>query len=366
MLNLFSVPAFSEAYENTAELNFAPVDSAVYTPAKAKRGTSQEVLFYIPVYTMTVYNKKEAAAPAAGAAGVVVPFFNQSNYKKVSNSPAPAQTTPPADLVPGIPGTKPDNPGSGVDIPSFDPDLPSTPGVSDKPLPPESAGSLSSVPSDYEKSKNITAAAPLVVLPGAIFKKGARLKVRSLDEVTSKDKIYKKVEFVTVEPVVTTYSTIPIGTLVSAEIQEIKEPKKMGGGAMVSLKAEKLFFDDEIRSIEGVVTKTEDKKVRFNRIKGDRTYLKEMVAYSQAGKENYQKSLEKSKKYAKSPKTFLISPFPVIGGAFGALGRYAAAPFYSLKKKGEEVEIAEGSYYELKLTSDLKVEETKDVQACAL
>ena len=357
MLNLFSVPVFSHTNLSTAELNFAPVDSAVYTPAKVKKSgsSSQEVLFYIPVYTMTVNHKKESA-PAAGGAGVLMPVFNQQNTKKVSNSPATPQIAPPQTTIPDTPPALPDN----------QPQNPSNPDISNKPQNPESAGSLSSVPTDYETSKKLMAAAPLAIFPAAVFKKGARLKVRSLDEVTSKDKIYKKVEFVTVEPVVTTYSTIPIGTLVSAEIQDIKEPKKMGGGAVVSLKAEKLFFDDEIRTIEGVVTKTEDKKIRFNRIKGDRTYLKEMIAYFETGKQNYKKSLEKSKKYSKSPKTFLISPFPVIGGAFGALGHYAAAPFYSIKKKGEEVELAEGSYYELKLTSDLKVEKSKEVQACAL
>lgn len=358
MLNLFSIPSFSQANDNIAELNFTPVDNAVYTPAKVKKSTtsSQEVLFYIPVYTMTVNQKREAAAPAAGGAGVIMPAFNQVNYKKTLNNPSSPQINTPSNIIP-------DNSGNSPDSPII---KPSDPEISNKPENPESAGSLSQEPSsNYKKSKNIIAAAPLVILPAAVFKKGAVLKVKSLDEVSSKDKIYRKVDFVTVAPVVTTYSTIPIGTLVSAEIQDIKEPKKLGTGAVVSLKAEKLFFDDEIRSIEGVVTKTEDKKVRFNRIKGERTYIKEMISYSQAGKDNYQKSLAKSKEYFKNPKTFLISSFPVIGGAFGALGHFAAAPFYSLKKKGEEVELAQGSYYELKLKSDLKIEKSKDAQACA-
>lgn len=359
MLNLLAIPAFCYSNENTAELNFAPIESTVYTPAKVKKnGSADEVLFYIPVYTMTVNRKKEAVPAAAGGGGVIMPVFNQSNYKKSSVSPSTPQVSPPANILPETPSQKPDTP----DI------TPSDPEISTKPQDPESAGSLSDAEpaSNYEKSKNITAAAPLgAILPAAIFKKGARLKVKSLDEVASKDKIYKKVDFVTLEPVVTTYSTIPIGTLVSAEILEIKEPKRFGKGAEVSLKAEKLFFDDQIRSIEGIVTQVEEKKVRFNRIKGERTYWKEVLAYGEAGKENYRKSLAKSKNYLKNPKTFLISPFPVIGGAFGAIGHYAAAPFSSIGKKGEEVELAQGSYYEIKLTSDLKVEKPAETQTCA-
>ena len=146
MLNLLAIPAFCYSNENTAELNFAPIESTVYTPAKVKKnGSADEVLFYIPVYTMTVNRKKEAVPAAAGGGGVIMPVFNQSNYKKSSVSPSAPQVSPPANILPETPSQKPDTP----DI------TPSDPEISTKPQDPESAGSLSDAEpaSNYEKSK---------------------------------------------------------------------------------------------------------------------------------------------------------------------------------------------------------------------
>ena len=127
-----------------------PYDSILRCgPAKVKKnGSADEVLFYIPVYTMTVNRKKEAVPAAAGGGGVIMPVFNQSNYKKSSVSPSAPQVSPPANILPETPSQKPDTP----DI------TPSDPEISTKPQDPESAGSLSDAEpaSNYEKSKNIT------------------------------------------------------------------------------------------------------------------------------------------------------------------------------------------------------------------
>lgn len=358
MLNLLASPVFSQDTAQPANIDFKPIDSLSYvtnqTPsATYKNATVQtqdmkQVMFYIPVYTMTVQEQKEPvimpAAVHSGGPNVIMPVYNHINREKsVINPISPAKN----------------NNDKGSSISDENTDAGKVPGTES---PPHISGNTENMipkniiePSNSKKSKTIVAAAPIIAVPTAVFKRGTKVRVVACDELNSQERKYKRMEFVTIEPVVTTYSTIPIGTKIKGEVVKIKEPQYFGNGALVSLKANKLVYEDGIREVSGVVTRTNEKKVFFNKVKGERTYLKEMAKYTQSGKDYYRKMALKSHDYAASPKTILISPFPVLAGVVGIGAHAMISPFHSFKVKGEEIKLASGSEYELKLTSDCKL-----------
>lgn len=353
MLNLFSTPVF--AYETTQPVNvdFSPTNfRTVETNYKEpmKRNDYNEVMFYIPVYTMTVkQNNEPAVAPAGGAfraPSVIMPVYNSVDKSKQVIYPS--------------------NPGSST---GNNPSIPDNPNISDgdhnsggsgngggvvKP-PTITQNTPPSVSTDRDKKIFAAAPIPIPIIAGlgtATFKRGTKVKVQLCDDLSSKDRLYKKLTFVTTEPMVTTYSTIPIGTEIKGEIIKNKEPKNWGDGAVISVCARKIVFEDKVSDVSGIVTKAEAKKIFFNNIKGKNSYLSGITKSNEKGKDYYNRMSDKSVKLSKNPKTVLFSPFPLIAGATGMTFRALASPFTAIKSKGEPITIASGSEFELKLTSD--------------
>ncbi len=366
MLCFSASAVFASEVAQSVSTEFAPVEigngfarPVVYE--KSTKNETEQVMFYIPVYTMTVKKSTEPAIipvkSNATGAGVMMPLYNNIDVKR-SKTYAPSNSTSNSGNYPSNSGSSNGGNNSSGHIPDIDGSLPDV-SVPDVGLnPPNSVGTDNNISSDKPVSKNndvkVVAAAPILAggLGAATFKKGTTIKVVSCDDLSSEDRLNKRISFLTTEPVITTYSTIPIGTRIDAHIVKNKEPGILGNGALISLKSDNLIINDAKSEIDGVVVKTKEKNIFFNNIKGERTYLRNIVAHSKNGKEYYKKMASKSQEFLSSPKTILFAPFPVIAGAAGMIGETIASPVSALKDKGEDIYISEGSSYEFKLKSD--------------
>lgn len=375
MLYFLASPVFSSDVARPVNVEFKPVDlgTAFARPVvyeKSSNTDAEQIMFYIPVYTMSVKKTTEPAVvpvKSGGAGGgVIMPIYNNIDVNRTKTySPVNSGANSGSNPGHGMPDVPPSNPnisdGSG-NSPVQPPDMggilpePSLPDI--KPSNPSNPSNNGNIASDKPVTKNndvkVIAAAPIVAgaLGAATFKKGTTIKVKSCEDLTSEDRVYKRISFVTTEPVITTYSTIPIGTKIDAHIIKNKKPGPLGNGALISLKADNLIVDEAKTEVDGVVVKTKEKHVFFNNIKGDRTYLKNIAAHSKDGRELYRKMAMKSQKFLSSPKTILFAPFPVVAGAAGMAGKVIASPFTALREKGSDIYIAEGSSYEFKLKAD--------------
>lgn len=350
MLHSLSTPIFASESQTTYISEFLPVDSLTKTtilPAKKlsipqeegksvpAAGQMEGVMFYIPVYTMSVTTDKApaAAAPAAAAAtrNAAVPAMYSDNSPSNTINPMP-----PIIAAPVIPDNN--RPDIGTNNPNISQSTPTT--VQEK------------------KNPNLYAV-PLISLNAgkfAVFKKGTKLKVQLCNDVTNIEKHRSRVTLRTIEPVSTTFTTLPIGTLIKGNIARTREPQIFGNGALVELEPNKIVINDYKSSpVEAKVIKVEDKKVFFNNIKGRQTYFEGIKQAAKDGEPFFEKMHKKTVSFANRPATALLSPFPMLAGGLGYCAYAVAAPFKAVKTKGADVLLAENTELELKLKKDWQV-----------
>lgn len=189
----------------------------------------------------------------------------------------------------------------------------------------------------------------------AVLKKGTKISLKLLTNVSDRTRAGSKVSFVSLYPVSTTYFTIPMGTTFTGKVVSTHGPQFTGNGGLIVMEIDSMIINDESQQIDAYVTKVNDKYVFLNNIKGQRKYAKGMLQSIKPGKHFMTKMLRITGNLAVDGSSIVLTPFSLAAGVIGLGGNILLSPALGLFYKGAPVRINSGSEIEVKLSQDVSI-----------
>lgn len=189
----------------------------------------------------------------------------------------------------------------------------------------------------------------------AVLKQGTKVKGKLLVNLSDRTAKGIVVKFVSKYPVSTTYFTIPAGTTFKGETVDVHKPQFTGNGGLISIRFNAMIIDGKTYPVDAYVSKVNSKHIYFNNIKGERRYLKGLIASAKPGCNFLGKMIRISGNLASESSGIILVPFSLFIGfvAFGA--NVIAAPAVAVFKRGGSVYLHEGSDFEIKLARDVYI-----------
>lgn len=187
----------------------------------------------------------------------------------------------------------------------------------------------------------------------AVLKKGTKVKLKLITNVSDKSKIGSELSFVSVYPVITTYFTIPMGTTFKGEVVNSHRPQFTGNGGLIVLKINSVVLENELQPVNAYVTKVNSKHIFFNNIKGKRRYIKSMFASMSPGQHFLTKMIRVTENLASDGSSIVLTPFSIAAGAVAIGGNALVSPALALFHKGDSIYIKTGSQVDVKLLQDV-------------
>lgn len=187
----------------------------------------------------------------------------------------------------------------------------------------------------------------------AVLKKGTKIRVKLLNDISDRSKRGAKISFISRYPVSTTCYTIPMGTIFHGEIANVHRPQLSGNGGLLVLNVNSFDVNGSSQPFIASITKANYKKVFFNNIKGKRKYMKSLGKTMKPGTHFFHKMMTVTGSLASDGSSVILTPFSLAAG-FAALGaNIVAAPILALFYKGDGIYIHEGSDFEIMLLQDV-------------
>ena len=116
-----------------------------------------------------------------------------------------------------------------------------------------------------------------------------------------------------------------------------------------------MIYNGQTIPINAYVIRANDKKVFFNDIKGQRTYLKTMWKKGNWGRTLFNRMLNLTINLGSSNSTLILSPFPIAYGTICLGANAIVSPITAFVSKGSHISIPAGSKFILKLNEDAYV-----------
>ena len=161
------------------------------------------------------------------------------------------------------------------------------------------------------------------------------------------------VKFVTNKPIIKKKYTIPASTVFIGEIIESHRPQITCNGGLIVIRINSMIYKGQTIPINAYITRADDKKIFFNNIKGDRTFLKTVWKKGNWGRTLFDKMLTLTYSLGSEGATAVLAPFPFTYGTI-CLGLNAiTSPISAFFTKGGQVSIPAGSNFRIKLMDDL-------------
>lgn len=187
----------------------------------------------------------------------------------------------------------------------------------------------------------------------AVLKKGTKIRVKLLTNISDRTKKGTRVNFVSKYPVSTTYFTIPMGTVFKGEVIKSHKPQFAGNGGLIVLKIDSAEIKSKTQPINAYVTKANSKKIFFNNIKGKRKYGKSMLKAAKPGVSFFKKMMRVTVNLAQDGSSIVLTPFSTIIGSVTLASNIIVAPAVAVFYKGNAINIPAGSDFEIKLSEDM-------------
>ena len=188
-----------------------------------------------------------------------------------------------------------------------------------------------------------------------IIKKGTKVKLKSLNQISDKTREGSKVSFSLLKPVTTKYLTLPANTTFYGKIIKSHTPQVTGNGGLIAIHLNSVKFNGESYSLNGRVLKADEKHIFLNNIKGKRKYMVSLPKSITWGKKSKNKMYKLTKKYSKKKSTWIACPFTFTFGTLAYTSNVLLAPIIALKYKGEGIILNKGTEFVFKLTEDLYI-----------
>ena len=149
--------------------------------------------------------------------------------------------------------------------------------------------------------------------------------------------------------------TIPASTVFLGEIIESHQPQISCNGGLIVIRVHTMLYKGQSVPICGYVTRANDKKIFFNNIKGERTFLKTMWKKGNWGRTLFNKMLTLTVGLGAEGATFVLSPFPIAYGTICLGANAIASPICAFFTKGGHISIPAGSNFRIKLLDDVMI-----------
>lgn len=150
--------------------------------------------------------------------------------------------------------------------------------------------------------------------------------------------------------------TIPANTVFTGEVVEVHRPQITCNGALVVIHIKSMVYKGHTVPIDARITTANSKKIFFNNIKGNRTYLKTMWKKGNWGRALFGRMLELTVKLGAEGSTVVLSPFPLAYGTICFGLNTVTSPLCAFFSKGGHVSIPAGSKFKIKLSEDAYID----------
>ena len=188
------------------------------------------------------------------------------------------------------------------------------------------------------------------------IKKGTKFKVKSDTYLSDLTREGARFNFISLQPVIQRYLTIPSGTVFKAVVTNSHAPQISGNGGLLEIIVDGVRVNGNIYYANAKITKANHKKIFVNNIKGKRQYWKGVGKQVDKGDRFYQKTRRVSRKLANNPIGAIISPIPTVVGMGAYAVNLAVSPVTAIGAKGGRVSIPAGTEFEIKLLDDVYLE----------
>ena len=189
----------------------------------------------------------------------------------------------------------------------------------------------------------------------AVLKKGTKIRLKLIGNVSDATKKGSQLSFVSEYPVTTTCFTIPMGTTFKGKLIDAHKPQFGGNGGLIKLNITSVTLDNGTQPINAYVTKANNKHIFFNNIKGKRKYLKSMYSSTKPGRHFFNKMMGLTVRLAGDGSSIVITPFSLASGVIAVGGNALASPVLALFYKGSSISSNSGSEFDVKLIQDVFV-----------
>ena len=186
-------------------------------------------------------------------------------------------------------------------------------------------------------------------------KQGTKFDVISNTAISDWQRKGTQVRFTSNAPVYGSGYTIPAGTVFLGEFVDSHQPQITGNGGLIVLKINYMVYKNQKVPIVAYVTRANNKKIFFNNIKGERTYLKTMWKKGNWGRTIFNKMMTVSVGLGAEGSTLILTPFPFAYGTLCLGLNTITSPICAFFSKGEHISIPAGSAFRIKLLDDAMV-----------
>lgn len=181
------------------------------------------------------------------------------------------------------------------------------------------------------------------------IKSGTKFNVVNTSAISDRQARGTVVKFKTTAQISKVGYTIPAGTILTGEIVESHQPQISCNGGLVAIRVYSMFYNGCTVPLNAYVIRAKDKKVFFDNIKGERTYLKTMWKKGNWGRSLFNRMLSLTINLGGSGSTLVLSPFPLAYGTLCLGANTLVSPITAFFSKGGHVSIPAGSRFILKV-----------------
>lgn len=201
------------------------------------------------------------------------------------------------------------------------------------------------------KSATVPPKSPTVPYNGDIIKikAGTKINVVNTNAISDWQTKGAAVKFKTVSQTIGKGFMIPAGTILTGEIIESHQPQISCNGGLVAIRVYAMNYKGYTVPINAYVIRAKDKKVFFDNIKGERTYLKTMWKKGNWGRTLFSRMLSLTINLGGSGSTLVLSPFPLAYGTICLGANTLISPITAFFSRGGHVSIPAGSRFILKV-----------------
>lgn len=148
--------------------------------------------------------------------------------------------------------------------------------------------------------------------------------------------------------------SLPANTTFLGEVIESHRPQITCNGGLIAIKIYAIIHNGQTIPATGYITRANDKKIFFNTIKGERTYLKTMWKKGDWGRTLFGKMFNLTLNLGGDGSTFILSPFPLAYGTLCIGANAITSPITAFFTKGGNVSIPAGSNFRIKLIEEIQ------------
>ena len=181
---------------------------------------------------------------------------------------------------------------------------------------------------------------------------GTKFMVKNSNAFSSSINKGAIVTFKTLYPQRVGKNEIPSGTTIKAVVENSHAPQLSGNGGLIELRAYEIIINGKAHQMNAKVILANNKKVFFNKIKGERKYIKNLSKPIVPANRFAGKMMKKTGKYINGGPKIILAPFTFISGTAALGGAIIVSPVVSLFSKGGKLYFPAGTTFNFKLIED--------------